>query len=166
MSGQNFFPVLGWPQIVYPQQVVVECAGRGVGAQLSDHGLSELCHPGDCLLGMKNHAGKRKQCGKFVLPRLLGRMSCGSGSGLGSTQYTKHRHDAEPKFCAAVVFLRLMFLSPVALLVPHSVTVPRYPKHAAHLPPPPSYFILHTHEWTLSLQRHTHSATGNKNISL
>ena len=77
--------MLVWPQIVCPQQVVVECAGSGVGAQLLDPILSELCHPGDCLLGLKNHAGKRKQCGKFVLPGLPGRMSCGSGSGLGST---------------------------------------------------------------------------------
>ena len=107
----------GWPQIVYPQQVVVECVGSGVGAQLSDHRLSELCHPGDCLLGLKNHEGKRKQCGKLVLPGFLGRMSCGSGSGLGSTKYTKHRHHAEPKFCATVVFHRLMFLFPVALWV-------------------------------------------------
>ena len=68
MSRKKCFPVLGWPQIVYPQQVVVECAGSSVGAQLSDHGLSGLCHPGDCLLGLQSHEGKRKQCGKFVLP--------------------------------------------------------------------------------------------------
>ena len=76
----------------------MEFAGSGVGAQLSDHGLSGLCHPGDFLLGLQNHEGKRKQCGKFVLPGLPVSMSCGSGSGLGSTQYTKHRHHAEPKF--------------------------------------------------------------------
>ena len=66
--GRKCFPVLVWPQIVCPQQVVEECAGSSVGAQLLDPGLSELCHPGDCLLGLQNHAGKRKQCGKFVLP--------------------------------------------------------------------------------------------------
>ena len=38
-------------------------------------------------------------------------MSCGSGSGLGSTQYTKHQHHAEPNFCAAVVFYGLIFYS-------------------------------------------------------
>ena len=95
----------------------MECAGRGVGVRLSDHRWSGICHPGDCLLGLKNHAGKRKRCGKFVLPGLPGSMSSGSGSGLGSTQYTKHRHHAEPKFCAAVVFHRLMFLFPVVLWV-------------------------------------------------
>ena len=98
MSGQIFFPVLGWLQIIYPQQVVVECAGSGVGAQLSDCGLRELCHPGDYFLGLQNHEGKRKKCGKFFLLRLPGHMSCGSGSALGSTQYTKHQHHAEPKF--------------------------------------------------------------------
>ena len=77
--------MLVWPQIVCPQQVVEECTGSVVGAQLSDTGLSKLCHPSDCLLGLQNHAGKRKQCGKFVLTGLPGRMSCGSGSGLGST---------------------------------------------------------------------------------
>ena len=46
----------------------MECAGSGVGVRLSDHGLSGLCHPGDFLLGLQNHEGKRKQCGKFVLP--------------------------------------------------------------------------------------------------
>ena len=109
--------MLLWPQNVCPQQVVEECAGSGVGAQLLDPGLSELCHPSDCLLGLQNHAGKRKQCGKFVLPGFPGRMSCGSGSGLGSTRFTRHEHHAEPKFCAAVVFRRLIFLSPVALWV-------------------------------------------------
>ena len=39
--------MLVWPQIVCPQQVVEECAGSGVGAQLLYPGLSELCHPGD-----------------------------------------------------------------------------------------------------------------------
>ena len=95
----------------------MDCAGSGVGAKLLDPGLSELCHPGDCFLGLQNHAGKRKQCGKFVLPRLSGLMSCGSGSGLGNTRYTRHQHHAKPKFCAAVVFHRLMFLSAVALWV-------------------------------------------------
>ena len=95
----------------------MECAGSGVGVQLSDHGLSGLFNPGDCLLGLKNHEGKSKQCGKFVLPGLPGRMSCGSGSGLGSTQYTNHRNHAEPKFWAAVEFHRLMSLFPVALWV-------------------------------------------------
>ena len=71
-------------------------AGSGVGAHLLDPRLSELYHPGDCLLGLKNHEVKRKQCGKFVLPGLPGRMSCGSGGGLGSTRYTRHRHHAEP----------------------------------------------------------------------
>ena len=95
----------------------MECAGSGVGAQLLDPGLSNLCHPGDCLLGLKNHEGKSKQCGKVVLPRFPGRISCGSGSGLGSTQYTRHQHHAEPKICAAVVFHRLMCLFLVALWV-------------------------------------------------
>ena len=62
-----------------------ECAGSGVVAQLLDPGLSELCHPGDFLLGLQNHAGKRKQCRKFVLPGLPGRMSCGISSAMGST---------------------------------------------------------------------------------
>ena len=115
--GKKCFPVLVWPQIVCPQQVVVECAGSGVGAQLLNPELRELCHPGDCFLGLKNHARKRKQCGKFVLPRLPGHMSCGRGSGLGSTQYTRHQHHAEPKFCAAAVFRRLICLYPVALWV-------------------------------------------------
>ena len=105
------------PQIVCPQQVVVECAGSGVGAQLLDPGLSELCHPSDCLLGLQNHAGKRKQCGKFVLPGFPGRMFCGSGSGLGSTRFTRHEHHAEPKFGTDVVFRRLIFLFPVVLWV-------------------------------------------------
>ena len=78
--------MLVWPQIICPQQVVEECEGSGVGAQLLDPGLSKLCHPGDCFLGLQNYAGKRKQCGKIVLPGFPGRMSCGSGSGLGSTQ--------------------------------------------------------------------------------
>ena len=52
-----------WPQIVCPQQVVEECAGSGVGAQLLDPGLRELFHPVDCLLGLQNHAGKRKSMG-------------------------------------------------------------------------------------------------------
>ena len=49
---------------------------------------------------------------------------------------------------------------PFAPLVPHSAAVPRCPKHAAHLPPPPSYVTLHTRERNLRLQRHTHSATA------
>ena len=109
--------MLVWPQIVCPQQVVEECSGSCVGAQLLDTGLSELFHHGDCLLGLQNHAGKRKQCGKFVLPKLPGRMPCGSGSGLGSTRYTTHQHHDETKFCAAAVFRRLMYFSPVALWV-------------------------------------------------
>ena len=55
---------------------------------------------------------------------------------------------------------------PFVPLVPHSAAVPRYPQHDAHLPPPPSYVILHTYERTLWLQRYTHSAKGDKNISL
>ena len=117
VRAKKCFPVLGWTKIVYLQQVVVECADSGVEAQLSDHGLSGLYNPGDCLLGLKNHEVKKKQSGKFVLPGLPGRMSCGSGSGLGSTQYTKHQHHAELKFLAAVLFHRLMFLFPVALWV-------------------------------------------------
>ena len=62
------FLVLGWPQIVYPQQVVMECAGSGVGVRLSDHGWSGIRHPGDCLMGLKSREGKSKQCGKFVIP--------------------------------------------------------------------------------------------------
>ena len=67
--GRNVFPVLGWPQIVYLQQVVMECAGSGVGVRLSDYGWSGLCRPGNFLLGLQSREGKRKQCGKFVLPR-------------------------------------------------------------------------------------------------
>ena len=55
-----FFPVIVWPQIVCHQQVVEECAGSGVGAQLLDPGLSELCHPGDFLLELQNHEGKKE----------------------------------------------------------------------------------------------------------
>ena len=90
--------MLVWLQIVCPPQVVEECAGSGVGAQLLDPELSELCHPGDCLMGLQNHAGKRKQYGKFVLPGLPGHMSCGSVSVMGSTLYTRHQHHAETKF--------------------------------------------------------------------
>ena len=115
--GRKYFPALVWPQIVCPQHFVEECAGNGVGAQLLDPGLSKLCHPGDCLLGLQNRAGKRKQCGKFALPGLLGRMSYGRGSGLGSTLYTRNQHYVAPKFCAAVVFRRLVFLSPMVLWV-------------------------------------------------
>ena len=89
--GRKYFPVLVWQQIVCPPQVVEECVGSGVGAQLLNPGLSELCHPGDCLMRLQNHAGKRKQYAKFVLPGLPGRMSCGSGSGLDSTRYTRHQ---------------------------------------------------------------------------
>ena len=66
--GRKCFPVLVWPQMFYPQQVVMDCTGSGVGVRLSDHGWSGLCHPGDCLLGLKSHEVKSKQCGKFVLP--------------------------------------------------------------------------------------------------
>ena len=70
-------------------------------------------------MGLQNHAGKRKQYGKFFIPGLPGHMSFGSGSGLGSTLYTRHQHHAEPKFCAAVVFRRC----PSALLPGCSCTV-------------------------------------------
>ena len=63
-----FPPVLVWPQIVCPQQVVEECAGSGVGAQWLDPVLIELCNPGDCLLGLQNHAGKRNSMGKYFSP--------------------------------------------------------------------------------------------------
>ena len=43
--------MLVWPKFVCPQKVVMECAGSGVGAQLLDPGLSELCHPGDFFAG-------------------------------------------------------------------------------------------------------------------
>ena len=115
--GRKYFPALVWPQIVCPQQVVEECAGSGVVAQLLNPGLSELCHPDDCLMGLQNHAKKRKQYGKFFLPGLPGHMSCGSGSGLGSTLYTRHQHHVALKFCDAMVFRRIVFLSPVVLWV-------------------------------------------------
>ena len=111
--------MLVWPQIVFPPQVVEEFVGSGVGAQLLNPGLSELCHLDDCLMGLQNHAEKRKQYGKLFLPGLLGRMSCGSSSGLGSTLYTRHQHHVVPKFCAAVVFSRPVFLSLVVLWVWH-----------------------------------------------
>ena len=101
--GRKCFPALVWPQIVCPQQIVEECAGSGVVAQLLDSGLSELCHPGDFLMGLQNHAGKRKKYGKFVIPGFPVHISCGRGSGLGSNLYTRNQHHAEPKFCAAVV---------------------------------------------------------------
>ena len=78
-------------------------------------GLSKLCHLDDCSMGLLNHVEKRKQYGKFFLPGLLGHMSCGSGSGLGSTLYTRHQHHVAPKFCADVVFRRRLFLSLVYL---------------------------------------------------
>ena len=109
--------LLVWPQIVCPPQVVEECVGSGVGAQLLNPGLSELCHLDDFLMGLQNHAGKRKQYGKFVLPGLPGHMSCVSGSGLGSTLYTRHQHHVAPKFCAALVFRIRVFLSLVVLWV-------------------------------------------------
>ena len=109
--------MLVWPQMFCPQQVVEECAGSVVGAQLLDTRLSELYHPGDFLQGLKNHAGKRKHCGKFVLSGLLGHTSCGSGSVMGSTRYTMHQHHSETKFCAVAVFRRLIFLSLVAIWV-------------------------------------------------
>ena len=70
-----------------PPQVVEECVGSGVGAQLLNPGLSELCLPDNCLMGLQKYAKKRKQYGKFFLPGLLGHMSCGSGSGLGRVPY-------------------------------------------------------------------------------
>ena len=129
--------MLVWPQSVCLQQVVVECAGSSVGAQLLDPGLSELCHTGDCLMGLKNHVGKRKQYGKFVLPGLLGHMSCGSGSGLGSTQYTRHRHHYLPtplqpvgdKQFAAIQALENIFCPDI----PHQTT--QEPTHTKVEPP-------------------------------
>ena len=76
--------------------------------QLLNLGLRELCHPDDCLMGLQNHAERRNQYGKFFLPGLPGHMSCGSGSGLGSTLYTRPQRHVAPKFCAAVVFCRLV----------------------------------------------------------
>ena len=38
--GRKYFPALVWPQIVCPPHVVEDCAGSGVGAQLSNSGLS------------------------------------------------------------------------------------------------------------------------------
>ena len=115
--GRKCFPALVWPQIVCLQQVVEEFVGSGVGAQLLNPDLSEGCHPDDCLMGLQNHAEKRKQYGKFVLPGLPGHMSCGSGSGLDSTLYTRHQHHVAPKFWAAVVFHRRVFLSLLVLWV-------------------------------------------------
>ena len=57
-AGRKCFPVLGSPQIVYLQQVVMECVGSGVGVRLSDHGWSGICHPGDFLLVMQIRVGK------------------------------------------------------------------------------------------------------------
>ena len=47
ISGQNIFSSACMAAKFFPQQVVVECAGSGVVAQLLDPGLSKLCHPGD-----------------------------------------------------------------------------------------------------------------------
>ena len=88
----------------------MECAGSGVGEQLLDPGLSELYHPGDCLMGLQNYAGKRKQYGKLFLPGFPGHMSCGSGSGLGSTRYTRHQHHAEPSFALLWCFVDYFFI--------------------------------------------------------
>ena len=66
--GRKCFPVLVWPQIVCDQQVVEECAGSGVGAQLLNPGLSELCHPDDCLMGLQNHAEKGNSMGNSFSP--------------------------------------------------------------------------------------------------
>ena len=66
--GRNVFPMLGWPQIVYLRQVVMECAGSGVGVRLSDNGLSGLRRTGDCWMGLQSREVKRKQYGRFVLP--------------------------------------------------------------------------------------------------
>ena len=59
--GIKKIPVLGWPQIVYLQLVVMECAGSGVGVRLSDHGWSSLCRPGDCWMVLQIREGKRKR---------------------------------------------------------------------------------------------------------
>ena len=117
IRSENIFQCLYVRKLFFPPQVVEECVGSGVGVQLLNPVLSELCHLDDCLMGLKNHVEKRKQDGKFFLPGLLGRMPCGSGSGLGSTLYTRHQHHVAPKFCAAVVFCRLAVLSLVVLLV-------------------------------------------------
>ena len=66
--GRKCFPALVWPQIVCPQQVVEECAVSGVGAQFLDPRLIELCHPGDCLMGLQNHAGKGNSMGNSYSP--------------------------------------------------------------------------------------------------
>ena len=65
---EKCFPALVWPQIVCPPQVVEECVGSGVGAQLLNPGLSELCHPDDCLIGLQNHAEKGKSMGNSFSP--------------------------------------------------------------------------------------------------
>ena len=57
--SRKCFPVLGWTQIVYLGQVVLECAGSSVVVRLSDHGWSGLRHPGDCLLGMQSREVKK-----------------------------------------------------------------------------------------------------------
>ena len=68
MLSPSFVLLCCFIEMFYPQQVVMDCTGSGVGVRLSDHGWSGLCHPGDCLLGLKSHEVKSKQCGKFVLP--------------------------------------------------------------------------------------------------
>ena len=68
--GRKVFPALVWTQMVCPPQVVEECAGSGVGAQLLDPGLRELCHPGYCLLGLQNHAGKKETVWEIRSPRV------------------------------------------------------------------------------------------------
>ena len=52
----------------YLLHVARECAGSGVGVQYSDHGWIGLRRPGDFCMGLKSHEGKRKQCGRFVIP--------------------------------------------------------------------------------------------------
>ena len=88
------------------------CAVSGVGAQLLNPGFSKLCHPDDCLMGLQNHAEKRKQCGKLFLPGLPGHMSYDSGSGLGSTLYTRHQQHVAPKLFVVTEekFLRVPLL--------------------------------------------------------
>ena len=51
-QGRKYFPALVWTQIFCPPQVVEECVSSGVGAQLLNTGLSELCHLDDFLMGL------------------------------------------------------------------------------------------------------------------